>query len=83
LVCGIVPAIQVSKPDLQQSMKPGEADAGGHRAGWFRGALIAVQISVCMVLLISAGLLLRAVYAAHTINPGFEYHHVATVSYAL
>jgi predicted permease len=83
LVCGIVPAVQASKPDLHTAIKQGTADAGRQRAGWLRGTLIAVQISVCMVLLISAGLLLRAVYAAHTIDPGFEYRNVAVVSYAL
>jgi predicted permease len=83
LVCGMVPAIQASKPDLQRAMQQGGVDASGQRAGWLRGTLIAVQISVCMVLLISAGLLLRALYAAHTINPGFEYRNVAVVSYAL
>jgi predicted permease len=83
LVCGIVPAIHASNPDLHTAMKQGGADAGGQRAGWVRGTLIAVQISICMVLLISAGLLLRALYAAHTIDPGFEYRNVAVVSYAL
>jgi predicted permease len=82
-VCGIVPAIQTSKPDLHTALKQGGADGGGQRAGWLRGALIAVQISVCMVLLISAGLLLRALYAAYTLDPGFEYRNVAVVSYAL
>ena len=83
VVSGIVPAIQASKPDLHRAMKQGDADAGSQRTGWLRGTLIAVQISVCMVLLISAGLLLRALYAAHTIDPGFEYRNVAVVSYAL
>jgi macrolide transport system ATP-binding/permease protein len=82
LICGMVPAIQTSKPDLQAAMKQRDADVG-QRTGWLRGTLIAVQISVCMVLLISAGLLLRALYAAHTIDPGFEYRNVAVVSYAL
>jgi predicted permease len=83
LVCGLVPAIQASTPDLQTAMKQGGADDGRQRAGWIRGTLVAVQISVCMVLLISAGLLLRALYAAQTIDPGFEYRNVAVVSYAL
>ncbi|MGH9373208.1 MAG: ABC transporter permease [Vicinamibacterales bacterium] len=82
LVCGMVPAIQASKPDLHTAMKQGGVDSGGRTAGWLRGTLIAVQIAVCMVLLISAGLLLRALYAAHTIDPGFEYRDVAVVSYA-
>ena len=83
LVCGIVPAIQASRPDLHAAMKQEGADGDGQSAGWIRGALIAVQIAVCMVLLVSAGLLLRALYAAYTIDPGFEYRNVAVVSYAL
>jgi predicted permease len=82
LVCGIVPAIQASKPDLHTAVKHDNADAG-RAARWLRGTLIAVQISVCMVLLISAGLLLRALYAAHTIDPGFNYRNVTVVSPAL
>jgi predicted permease len=82
LVCGMVPAIRASKPELHTAMKQDGADFG-RRAGWLRGTLITVQISVCMVLLISAGLLLRALYAAHTIDPGFDYRNVAVVSPAL
>jgi predicted permease len=83
LVCGIVPALQASRPDLHGAMKQGGAYDRGQRSGWLRGTLIAVQISVCMVLLASAGLLLRALYAAYTIDPGFDSHNVAVVSYAL
>jgi predicted permease len=82
LVCGMVPAIRASKPELHTAMNQDGADFG-RRAGWLRGTLITVQISVCMVLLISAGLLLRALYAAHTIDPGFDYRNVAVVSPAL
>ena len=82
LVCGMVPAIRASKPELHTAMKQDGADFG-RRAGWLRGTLITVQISVCMVLLISAGLLLRALYAAHTIDAGFDYRNVAVVSPAL
>jgi predicted permease len=81
LVCGLAPALQASKPDLQIAVR--QETGSGQTAGRLRGTLIAVQISVCMVLLISAGLLLRAVYAAHTIDPGFQYRNVAVVSYAL
>jgi macrolide transport system ATP-binding/permease protein len=83
LVCGLVPAIQASKPDLQAAMKQHGADRAGRKAGWLRGTLIAVQIAVCMALLISAGLLFRAWHAAHTINPGFEYRDITVVSAAL
>jgi predicted permease len=83
LVCGMVPALQASKPDIQGALKREAADTGVRRAGWLRGALIAVQVAVCMVLLVSAGLLLRALHAANTLDVGFDHQQVATVSYAL
>ena len=45
--------------------------------------LIGAQVAVCMVLLISAGLLMRGLYAAQTVDPGFEYRNVAVVSFDL
>jgi predicted permease len=39
-----------------------------------------VQVALCMVLMIAAGLLLRGLHATYTIDPGFEYRDVAFVS---
>ena len=79
---GLVPALQASKPDLQSVMKQEGAQTSG-RTGWMRGMLIGAQAAVCMVLLICAGLLVRALYAAQTLDPGFEYADVAAVEIEL
>ena len=83
VACGMVPAVQASKPDLHAVMKEDGAESKGRPLGWFRGTFISIQVGVCMVLLISAGLLLRALYAAQTTDPGFEYRNVAVVSFNL
>lgn len=83
LICGMVPALQASKPDVQNALKRDGIDLGIRGAGWVRGGLIAVQVTVCLVLLISAGLLLRALYAASTLDVGLDYKNVVSVSYAL
>ena len=44
---------------------------------------MSAQVAVCMTLLISAGLLLRALYSAQTLDPGFDYRNVAVVSFDL
>ena len=82
LVFGLVPALQASRSDVHAAMK---RDAAGARAGrgWLRGALIGAQIALCTTLLIPAGLLSRALYAAHTFDPGFDYRDVAVVSISL
>jgi predicted permease len=83
LLFGMVPALQASKQDVNAVLKQDGAAAGGRSGGWLRGALISAQVAICMVLLIAAGLLLRALYVAQTADPGFDYHNVAVVSFSL
>lgn len=80
LACGLVPALRASKQELHAAMKQDAGQPKDHSAGWLRGTLISVQVAVCMVLLISAALLLRALHAAYTVDPGFEYRNIAVVS---
>jgi predicted permease len=79
-VFGMAPALQASKPDVHAALKQEGAITGRGTAGWLRGSLLAAQVAVCMVLLISASLLLRALYAVYTVEPGFDYRHVIVVS---
>ena len=79
LVFGLLPALQASKGDVHAMTKHYGADPRGGR-GWLRGTLIGAQIALCTMLLIPAGLLSRALYAAHTIDPGFDDRNVVVVS---
>jgi putative ABC transport system permease protein len=79
LVFGLVPALQASKGDVYAVMKQDGAGSRGGR-GWLRGMLIGAQIALCTMLLIPAGLLSRALYVAHTFDPGFDHRNVAMVS---
>jgi macrolide transport system ATP-binding/permease protein len=81
ILFGLAPALHVSKPDLHASMKQDSMGAGSsRRGGRLRGTLVGVQVALCMVLMIAAGLLLRGLYATYTIDPGFQYRDVAYVS---
>ena len=91
---GLVPALQASKSDVYSAMKRDGSDAGGRigsrwrfrattRGGWLRGMLVGIQVAVCMILLISASLLMRALYSAETTDPDFQYRNVAVVSVSL
>ncbi len=58
---GIVPALQVSKPDLVGSLK--ESGRGGTEGAVrqrVRGALVALQVALALVLLIGAGLMINS-----------------------
>ena len=83
IACGLAPALRVSRPDLHAAARPGMAYTGGRREGWLRSTLIGVQVATCAVLLIGAALLLRGLYATHTVDPGFPYRSVAYVSFEL
>jgi len=82
IVFGLVPAWQASRPDVNTALK--QSGIGGKSAdGFLRHALVGTQVAVSMVLLIAAGLLLRGLYQAQTIDPGFEMKNVAVVSFDL
>ena len=81
LVAGLAPALKSTRPNLVAELKGDTtaARAGGRR--WtLRDALVAGQIAVTMVLLVSAGLLTRSLLTAQRIGVGFETSRVAVLS---
>jgi predicted permease len=77
---GLVPALESSRLDLNTALKSDGIRFGrGKTSGRFlRNALVSAQIAVCMILLLSAGLLLRGLYYAETVDPGFAIKNVAS-----
>jgi macrolide transport system ATP-binding/permease protein len=71
VVFGIIPALQATKPDLVPALKDATAQAGGRRSR-LRGALVVAQIALSLVLLVAAGLVLRALRHVQTTSPGFD-----------
>jgi predicted permease len=73
IVFGLAPALHATRQDLSTAIK-GDGGLIGKAAvgGMLRSTLVGVQVAVCMVLLIAAGLLMRGLYLAQTVNPGFE-----------
>jgi len=80
---GLAPALHASRQDLHAAMKQGAVDSVRARGGGLRGALVGVQVALCMVLMCGAGLLLRGLTATHTVEPGFEYGDVAVAAFDL
>ncbi len=70
MVFGLVPALQASRPALIPALK-GETPAGGSKSRLSR-ALVVTQIALSVMLLISAGLFLRNLQAATTLDKGFN-----------
>src|SRR4029078_11827607 len=73
IVFGLTPALAASRPNVTVSLKDetGAAITGG-RPGRLRGSLVVTQVAVSLLLLICAGLFLRSLRNASSIDPGFD-----------
>jgi len=75
LVFGLVPALRLSKADVDSTIREsaGPASTGTNFGSRLSHALVGLQVALCVVLLVGAGLLIRSalnLYAAPTgVNP--------------
>jgi predicted permease len=84
LAFGLVPALRATRSDLIGVVKSEGATATGRSASSrLSGALVVAQVSICFVLLIPAGLLLRSVQLNLAANPGYEAKNLLSVGYSL
>ncbi|PYV36363.1 MAG: permease [Acidobacteria bacterium] len=73
LIFGLGPALQISKPDLNESLKEtGRALAGSLSRNRFRSLLVIAEVALSLVLLVGAGLLVRSFRAIQAIDPGYR-----------
>ncbi len=77
LLFGIAPALQSTRQDPAAAMRNDTAGAGS-RHSWLRNGLVVGQIAVALLLLMSAGLFVRALDRGQRVSTGFETAHVAT-----
>lgn len=76
-IFGLSPALQFTKPDLNTSLKDESTSFGRSvTRSRLRGLLIGGQVAVSMLLLSSAGLLIRGLVRSQAAEPGFETHRV-------
>ncbi|MFL6255009.1 MAG: ABC transporter permease [Pyrinomonadaceae bacterium] len=77
---GLAPALQASRLDLVTALKTEDALArAGSRRSRLRAAFVTAQVTLSVVLLVCAGLFIRSLLSAHTIDPGFRVERALTV----
>jgi putative ABC transport system permease protein len=78
LAVGLAPALYASRRDLQESIqRNSQRTVGGHQTT--RRALVVAEVSLAVVLLVSAGLLLRSLGRLFAVDPGFQSAPVLTM----
>jgi len=84
LIFGLAPALQASRPDLVSELK--ERAGGDLRRGRrfsLRDVLISLQVAVCLISLVGAGLFLLSLRNARTMDTGFDTRNLAMLSFDL
>jgi len=81
LIFGLVPALQASKVNLNETLKEGShspaQSRGQHR---LRAVLVVAEIALAMVLLTGAGLMIKSFWRLTNVNRGFESRGVLTAN---
>jgi len=84
IVFGIAPALQISKHDLNESLKEGDrGSTEGLRRNRVRGLLVVSEVALSLMLLVGAGLLIKSFLHLLETDPGYDTERVLAADIAL
>jgi putative ABC transport system permease protein len=73
LIFGLVPALQASKPNLNETMKDAaRGSTEGGRRKLIRSTLVVLEVASALVLLVGAGLMIKSFWRLQNVDPGFN-----------
>ena len=80
LIFGLVPALRASNPDLVSALKDNSPTLSREGRSRLRNTLVVVQVALSLVLLATAGLFLRSLGNASSIDIGFKADNLLLMS---
>src|SRR5674476_406343 len=83
LLFGLAPALHTSRLDIRSVLNEAGRGIAGGRRRWTRGALVAAEVALSLVLLIGAGLMVRTLVWLNGLNPGFDTRNVIAAEASL
>jgi putative ABC transport system permease protein len=82
LICGIVPALRVTKRDVQPQLIGSARGTTGVLHKEIRAGLVVGQVALSIVLLVGAGLMVRSLYKLTHVDLGFNPKNVLVIAMA-
>ena len=83
IIFGLIPAIQASRTDLNETLKEGGRSAATAMGQWIRRALVVFEVAIALTVLIGAGLMIKSFMKLSEVDPGFKPANVLTMQVAL
>jgi putative ABC transport system permease protein len=84
IIFGLLPALHVSKPDLERFLKEGTRGSGTNpHTRRIRGLLVVSEVALTIMLLIGASLMIRSFKVLQDVRPGFNAQNVLTANLTL
>ncbi len=84
ILFGLVPAIRMASPDLQDGLRSGSRSVAGKASQARISTLLVVgQIGLSVLVITAAGLMLHSLYSLSRVNPGFRTDRMVTAEVAL
>jgi predicted permease len=79
IACGMVPAFQTLKTNLNDVLKEGSRGFGTSSGQKLRSLLVVSEIALALIPLVGAGLLIRSFHRLLEVDPGFRPEHILTM----
>jgi putative ABC transport system permease protein len=83
VIFGLVPALQASRPDLNETLKEGGKGTVAVARSRVRSLLVISEVALALVLLIGAGLLINSFLRLRSVDPGFNAANLLTMKVVL
>ena len=79
IACGLLPALQVRKTNVNSALKQGGKGSGALSSRKLHNLVVVSEIAFALIPLVGAGLLLRSLHDLLNVSPGFRADHVLSI----